>query len=416
MILLRRIIILLLICVLTGSSGAKIQSTPQEPVQLASTPTVPTQTDDGLDPINLILTGYAPSWWVAANLLAWGDSAYCSGPKTVNGQPYNYTLEHPDTSGLPCIGPRDHIRIWDMGYDPTLGQWSVASAHHEHTLCDPSCHHVIDSWNRAEGDAAASIAHSPATSSIANKTLGNSGIYQGVYFNGNATMIQLKPPSTQYPVVFNENGLGNETAWAVTFNGNTTSSTGPAIVFEQLDGTYSFNASIPAGFNASPASGTLSVKGGAEQTIRYRTPWTMSNAMVSLNGQTVSLQFNSNATIEITSIRATKGDPTIVDFKIDVLGAIGAVNVTIPKSIAPSEAIGVVYVNGTQDQNQRLTSDPNNYYSSFLVPFGTHCIEIQLGKQPTPYLEYVEGGAAATGVLVALVLVFRSRRRTIRIH
>lgn len=303
-----------------------------------------------------------------------------------------------------------------MGYDPTLGQWSIASAHHEHTVCDPACHHVIDSWNRAETDAVTSIANSLAAVSIANKSLGNSGTYQGIYFNGNATVTQLKPPSTQYPVVFNENGLANETTWAVTFNGNTTSSTGPTIVFEQLDGTYSFNVSIPAGFNASPSSGRLSVNTGATQTIRYRTPWTKSDAMVNLNGQNVSLQFNTNSTVETSSIHVTKGDPTIIDFKTDVIGPIGAVNVTIPKLIAPSQGIAVVYVNGTQDQNQQLTSDSNNYYSYFLIPFGTHSVEIQLGKQATPYLEYVEGGAAATGVLVALVLVFRSKRRTIRIH
>ena len=416
MIRLHRITVTLLLCILVASSVVKIQSTPREPVQSTSTPTIPTQTDDGLDPISLIFTGYAPSWWVAANLLGWGDSAYCSGPKTVNSQPYNYTLEHPDSNGLPCIGPRDHLRIWDMGYDPTLGQWSIASVHHEQTVCNPACHHIIDSWNRAETDAVASITNSPATVSTTNKTLGNAGTYQSVYFNGNATMIQLKPPSTQYPVVFNESGLGNETTWAVTFNGNTTSSSGPAIVFEQLDGTYSFNVSIPAGFNGSPASGRISVNGGADQTIRFRTPWTTSNAIVYLNGQDVSLQFNTNATIETSSIHVTEGDPTIVDFQTDVIGAIGAVNVTIPKSIAPSQAVGIVYVNGTQDQNQRLTSDSNNYYSSFLVPFGAHSIEIQLRKQPIPYLEYVEGGAVAAGAIVVLVLVFRSKRRMIRIH
>ena len=416
MIRLHRITVPLLLCILVASSVVKTQSTSREPVQSATTVTIPRQTDDSQDPINLVFTGYAPSWWVAANLLNWGDSAYCSGPKTVDGQPYNYTLEHPDSNGLPCIGPRDHIRIWDMGYDPTLGQWSIASAHHEHTVCDPGCHHIIDSWNRAETDAVASITNSPATVSTTNKILGNAGTYQSIYFNGNATMIQLKPPSTQYPVVFNENGLGNETTWGVTFNGNTTSSTGPTIVFEQLDGTYSFNVSIPAGFNASPASGRISLNGGADQTIRFRTPWTTSNAMLNLNGQDVSFQFNTNATLETSSIHVTKGDPTIVDFQTDVIGAIGAVNVTIPKSITPFQAIGVVYVNGTQDQNQRLTSDSNNYYSTFLIPFGTHSIEIQLVRQATLYLEYVEGAAIGAGVLAVLVLVFRSKHRSIRIH
>ncbi len=129
---------------------------PQAPsaraAQEAAVPSIPITTDDNLDPITLVFTGYAPSWWVASNIADWSDSAYCSGPKTVNGNEFNYTLEHPDPAGIACFGPRNHVRIWDMGYSPVYGQWSIGAAHHEHTVCDPLCHHVIDSWERAEAD------------------------------------------------------------------------------------------------------------------------------------------------------------------------------------------------------------------------------------------------------------------------
>ncbi len=142
----------------------------------------------------------------------------------------------------------------------------------------------------------------------------------------------------------------------------------------------------------------------------------MPSVFQNLDGQAVPLQSTANVTVEISSVHVRKGDPTIIDFETRVIGALGIVNVTIPKSISPSNAIALVFVNGTQDQNQRLTSDSNNYYSSLLVPFGTYSIEIQLSKPALPFLEYVAGGAIAAGILVMLVLVFSSRRHMIRIR
>jgi hypothetical protein len=405
--------ILVLFCIIICGGLIRIEPHEKTVARQATIPIVPLVTDDGLDPINLIFTGYAPAWWIAANMVGWSDSAYCSGPKTVDGTPYNYTLEHPDPNGLPCLGPRDHIRIWDMGYSPSLGEWSVASVHHEHTVCDPICHHIIDNWNGAEEAASSSYVNGSATVSISEETLENAGDYQGVYFNGNATMIQLKSPSTQYPVIFNENGLGNQTAWTVTLNGTTTSSTGPTIVFEKMEGDYAFNASKPAGFNASPSSGTIIVKNGAIQTISYRTPWTSSVATLNLNGHSTSIGFYGNATVSMSTIQLSRSGSTTVSFSVTEIGSIGALNVTIPRSTAPSDASALAYVNGTQDTSTKLTSDSHNYYLYFLMLYGTHSIQLRLDSPATPYLEYVTGGAIAALVLSALVLVFRSRKRKI---
>src|SRR2546421_8963194 len=53
--------------------------------QEAAISSIPITTDDNLDPITLVFTGYAPSWWVASNIADWSDSAYCSGPKPSTG-------------------------------------------------------------------------------------------------------------------------------------------------------------------------------------------------------------------------------------------------------------------------------------------------------------------------------------------
>lgn|GEM_PF-4206838 len=412
----RTAIILVLAFALTCTRIGGIEPARGTVTQSVTTPSTPSKTDDGLDPINLIFTGYAPSWWVAANMAGWSDSAYCSGPKTVDGASYNYTLEHPDPNGLPCLGPRDHIRIWDMGYNQVFGEWSVASVHHEHTVCDPICHHVIDSWDGAEEVASSAYINGSATVAISEDNLGNSGNYQGVYFNGNITMIQLKPPSTQFPVVFNENGLGNQTTWAVTLNGTTAFSTGPTIVFEKTDGAYLFNASRPGGFNVSPSSGTITVKTGATQTINYRTSWTSSVATFNPNGHSISIGFYGNATVAISAVQLSTTGRTTVGFTVTEIGGAGALNVTIPRSIAPSDASAIVYVNGTQDTSTKLTSDSHNYYLYFQMLYGTHSIQLQLDSPATPYLEYVTGAAMAALVLSALVLVFRSRSKTFRVH
>src|SRR5256885_16350800 len=87
-----------------------LQAPSARAAQEAAISSIPITTDDNLDPITLVFTGYAPSWWVASNIADWSDSAYCSGPKTVNGNAYNYTLEHPDPTGIACFGPRSEER------------------------------------------------------------------------------------------------------------------------------------------------------------------------------------------------------------------------------------------------------------------------------------------------------------------
>ncbi len=372
-------------------------------------PSIPVQTDDGLDPITLIFTGYAPSWWVASNIIAWSDSAYCSEPKTVNGNQYNYTLEHPDPGGFPCLGPRDHVRIWDMGYSATFGQWSIGSAHHEHTVCNPTCHHLVDSWEKAEADVRSAFTGGPATLSVSNFTMDNSGYYQGVFNDGNATAIQLKHPEPQYPVVFSENGLTNAASWSVTINGTTLASQRPEIVFSEPNGTYQFAIAAPSGYQALTSSGTFTVSGAAtHRTILFKVPWSTSPATIySTAGQPIVIRFTGNASVAIRSVRMTN---TGFSFTATEVGTNGVLNVTIPRSAVPSGSSVVVRIDSLPDENLKITRDASSYYVYFLMPYGPHSVELEFAPPTTPYLLYIAGGALAAGIVGVVFLIFKSKK------
>ncbi len=232
---------------------------------IAATPAVPVQTDDGLDPISLVWVGFAPAWWVSENFRSWNPTP-CSEPKTVNNKTYDFTLETPNTLGQtpPCWGPRFHVRIWDMGYEPEFGWWSIGAVHHEYTQCNPFplCHHVVDSWEDAESKVRSMFAQGTTTVSISNYTLGNARSYQGVYNDGNATFIRLSRPQS-YPVTFVEAGLPQGGSWSVTLNGTTSSSVSDFVTFSEPNGTYQFSLGDLPGYTAHPASGTIFVKGHA---------------------------------------------------------------------------------------------------------------------------------------------------------
>ena len=405
-------LLLAIICTLMIIGSPKTPQ-PQASAQVAISG-IPIQTDDNLDPITLVFTGYAPSWWVASNIADWSDSAYCSGPKTVNGNAYNYTLEHPDPTGIACFGRRDHIRIWDMGYSPVYGQWSIGAAHHEHTVCDPLCHHVIDSWERAEADVRSAFAGGQAILSISNITLGNAAYYQGVFNDGNATRIQLRSSSAQYPVVFNENGLSNRTSWSVTMNGTTLTSEHPDITFSEPNGTYSFTIATPRGYSASASSGTINVDGGeTHQTILFTVPWSTSSVTVyPSSGNPMAIGFAGNATVAIPSVHlTTMTGNTILGFNVTEIGTRGVLNVTIPRAIVPSGSSIRVYVDGTQSGNPKEGGDASHFYVYTFILYGTHSVQLKFQPSSIPILEYVTGGVLAASILGLLVIVFNRKKQ-----
>ncbi|MGA8543367.1 MAG: thermopsin family protease [Thermoplasmata archaeon] len=68
-------------------------------------------------------------------------------------------------------------------------------------------------------------------------------------------------PFTLYDVRFTETGLPSGSAWSVTINGYTQTTTGKSITFVEPNGTYAFVVTPPAGFTASPSVGGLIVAG-----------------------------------------------------------------------------------------------------------------------------------------------------------
>ncbi len=406
-------VLLLILSTIAVIGSLKVTPAPQTLPHSSIVPNVPVQTDDGLDPITLVFTGYAPSWWVTSNIVGWSDSAYCSGPKTLRGNAYNYTLEHPDPSGIPCFGPRDHVRLWDMGYSPTFGQWSVGAAHREQTVCDPICHHVIDSWGKAEADVRSAFAGEQATQLVSNFTLGPAGYYQGVFNDGNATMIRLKPPSAQYPVVFNENGLTNATFWSMRMNGITKTSPGPDITFSEPNGTFVFSVVTPLGHESSASSGIITVnRSETHRTILFTVPWSTSSATVYSNdGKPVVIDFAGNATVAIPSVRLASNGTVGLNFSATEVGSRGVLNVTIPMSALPSGSSSLVYIDGARNLNTRITEGAIDYYVYFLLTYGTHFVELQFSPLAMSYLQYIGGGLFAASILGGLFMIFKMKKR-----
>jgi hypothetical protein len=276
------------------------------------------------------------------------------------------------------------------------------------------CHHVIDNWERAEADIRSAFTCGQATLSISNLTLGNAGYYQGVFNDGNATRIQLRPPLAEYPVVFTENGLSNRTSWSLTMNGTTLTSEHPDIPFSELNGTYSFTVGTPQGFRASPSSGTIIVdKTGAFQRILFSVPWSTSSATVYSNtGNPITIGFAGNATVAIPSARlATSGNPDL-SFTATEIGIKGVLNVTVARSALPPSSSIVVYVDGVRSDNSKIADDTSQYYIYFFLSYGTHSVKIHFAISATSYLQYVAGGALAASILGVVFMVFRWKKRT----
>ena len=66
-----------------------------------------------------------------------------------------------------------------------------------------------------------------------------------------------------YSINFTETGLPSGTAWSVTFNGTTSSSSASNISFTAPNGTYSYEVANVAGYSSSLSSGNITVNGSS---------------------------------------------------------------------------------------------------------------------------------------------------------
>ncbi|MFZ1022987.1 MAG: hypothetical protein WAN87_02485 [Thermoplasmata archaeon] len=66
-----------------------------------------------------------------------------------------------------------------------------------------------------------------------------------------------------YTVTYTESGLTTGTSWSVTLNGSQLAATSTTILFTEKNGSYSYTVGAVTGYNAAPASGSITVAGQA---------------------------------------------------------------------------------------------------------------------------------------------------------
>jgi hypothetical protein len=103
-------------------------------------------------------------------------------------------------------------------------------------------------------------------STLDGRALARSG---DVTLDDSKIVVPTTSTPTSYPVTFTESGLPAATSWAVTLGGTLVSSTTTTVVFNLVSGTYAYSVNL-AGYLATPASGSVTVSGGAaSQAIAF---------------------------------------------------------------------------------------------------------------------------------------------------
>lgn len=119
----------------------------------------------------------------------------------------------------------------------------------------------------------------------------------------------------EFNVTFTESGLASGTSWSVVLNGTLARSTTTTIVFPMVNGSFSYSAGAVPGYEASPASGSLTVTGAVisrsisfaivfplwfnETGLPSGTSWSVSLAATGSSSGTLS---NSSSTASIEFI------------------------------------------------------------------------------------------------------------------
>jgi outer membrane protein assembly factor BamB len=129
----------------------------------------------------------------------------------------------------------------------------------------------------------------------------------GVVYVGsdNSDVYAFGSPPT-YSVSVSESGLPQGARWSVTFNGQTQSSTSNSTTFSAVNGVYPFSIASPAGYIASPSSGSITVSwANVVEQIAFKATYEVSFVesglpqgarwSVTFNGQTQSSTSNSIA-------------------------------------------------------------------------------------------------------------------------
>ncbi len=125
---------------------------------------------------------------------------------------------------------------------------------------------------RSASSAGTSLAFDEPNGSLAFRIANRSGWHANLYNGtasvlGAAVVVSIVWTSVAYPVRFEETGLPNHTAWAVTFEGALTSTSSSSIAFSEPNGSFEYRIAPITGWRASTYRGNVTVNGSATTLV-----------------------------------------------------------------------------------------------------------------------------------------------------
>jgi len=201
-----------------------------------------------------------------------------------------------------------------------------------------------------------------------------------------------------YTVTFTETGLASSTSWSVTLNGVQGSSSSSSISFSEPNGSYPFTVAAVSGFTQSPASGTISIAGGAASQEVSFTPLPSYSVTFTESGVPSSLDWcagvgsSSNCAAgggAITISGLTGSNSWVVDITADI------VNCRVTLVYTPSPSSGTV--SGSATIGVTFTETEK------VVGEGPGVGTINSNPCPTPDTP-VQGSSAATSAPATIAL------------
>lgn len=223
-----------------------------------------------------------------------------------------------------------------------------------------------------------------------------------------------------YSAWFNETGLAVGTSWAVVVQGVNHSGSTSSILFNEINGTYSFTVPAVTGYTASPAAGTITVVGLAITTPVVFTPvaspgkyflnftetglpggtsWSMTVQGTLKSGTSTVIAFveaNNSYTYVVGTVSGYKSTPT------SGTQTINGANVNVPITFTPGKIAGSYYVNFTESGLATGTSwtvtlggTPHTSTTSvvsFTMPNGTSAYSV---GTVTGFVAYPSSGSAS---------------------
>jgi YVTN family beta-propeller protein len=134
--------------------------------------------------------------------------------------------------------------------------------------------------------------------------------------NGANLEISIKFNLVTYPITFTESGLSSGTPWSVTLNNIEKSSTNGTIIFNEPNGSYSYDIIGMPGYRANTYSGTINVNGNlatnnitwtiitypitiTESGISNGTSWSATLTGTAFNGKYINITLTSTTNVMI---------------------------------------------------------------------------------------------------------------------